>query len=226
MKNISMALAALFAFLAASAVTRADASREGIEDMMAKAEIAALVNNWGFYRDQERWGELSSVFHPGGTISISWYDGPHEGFVEASKMIAANGSALLKHQFGVPSIRVEGTRAVSEVNVVIMVRSSAPAGTVDTTSHARFLDLLERRDGSWKIQKRVAVYEKDRIDPVDMPALPAAVFEGLDEFPKELRFLAASMKKAGIELSKTVVLDKSPEAATLYEEGDAWLGGA
>ncbi|MEQ9151486.1 MAG: nuclear transport factor 2 family protein [Parvibaculaceae bacterium] len=224
MKSMTMACLALIAVLAAPASLRADASSGGT-DMTAKSEIAALVNNWGFYRDQERWAELSSVFHPGGTISISWYDGPHEGFVEASKMIAANGTALLKHQFGVPSIRVEGGRAVSEVNVVIMVRSSAPFGIVDTTSHARFVDLIEKRDGAWKIRKRVAIYEKDRIDPVDMPALPAAVFEGLDAFPAELRFLAASMKKAGIELSKTVVLDRSPEAKALYDEADAWLAG-
>lgn len=226
MKSIAVALVALGALLAAPAATKADASGEGMDGMTAKAEIAELVNNWGFYRDQERWEELSSVFHPGGTISISWYDGPHEGFVEASKMIAAGGAALLKHQFGVPSIRVAGTRAVSEVNVVIMVRAAAPFGTVDTTSYARFIDMLEQRDGAWKISKRVAVYEKDRIDPVDTSALPPSLFEGLDRFPAELRFLAASMKRGGIELSKTVVLDKSPEAKALYAEADAWLAGS
>lgn len=226
MKSFAMALVALVAAFAAPAAMRADSLREGTDSMTAKVEIAELVNNWGFYRDQERWEELSSVFHPGGTISISWYDGPHEGFVEASKMIAASGTALLKHQFGVPSIRVAGDRAVSEVNVIIMVRASAPFGTVDTTSYARFIDMLEKRDGAWKVQKRVAVYEKDRIDPVDMPALPPALFEGLDQFPAELRFLAASMKRGGIELSKTVVLDKSEASKALYGEADAWLAGS
>lgn len=226
MKSIMAALAALFAVAAVSPIACANASGEGKDEAMAKAEIAELVNNWGFYRDQERWEELASVFHPGGTISISWYDGPHQGFVEASKMIAASGTALLKHQFGIPAIRVAGARAVSEVNVIIMVRSATPAGTVDTTSYARFIDMLEERDGAWKIAKRVAVYEKDRIDPVDMPALPAALFEGLDQFPAELRFLAASMKRGGIDLSETVVLDKSDAAKALYAEADQWLGGA
>jgi hypothetical protein len=225
MKSMTTAFLALIALLAVPAGARADAPGEGMDGMTAKVEIAELVNNWGFWRDQERWAELSSVFHPGGTISISWYDGPHEGFVEASKMIAATGTALLKHQFGVPSIRVDGDRAVSEVNVIIMVRSSAPFGTVDTSSYARFIDMLEKRDGAWRISKRVAVYEKDRIDPVDMSALPPAVFEGLDQFPPQLRFLAASMKRGGIELSKTVVLDKSPAMKAVYDEADAWLTG-
>lgn len=222
MKGMIAGLLTLLTLLAAPAVARADAAMEG---RVAKAEIAELVNNWGFWRDQERWAELSSAFHPGGTISISWYDGPHEGFVEASKMIAARGGAILKHQLGVPSIRVEGARAVSEVNVVIMVRASAPFGTVDTSSYARFIDMLEKRDGEWKIAKRVAVYEKDRIDPVDMPALPPTVFEGLDQFPAELRFLAASMKRGGIDLSRSVVLDRSPAMRDLYSKAGAWLQG-
>ncbi len=226
MKSLAIALVALAAAFAAPAAMRADSLREGTDGMMAKVEIAELVNNWGFWRDQERWEELSSVFHPGGTISISWYDGPHEGFVEASKMIASGGAALLKHQLGVPSIRVEGNRAVSEVNVIIMVRASTPFGAVDTSSYARFVDMLEKRDGAWKIRKRVAVYEKDRIDPVDMPGLPPALFEGLDEFPAELRFLAASMKRGGIELSEAVVLDKSEASKALYGEADAWLAGS
>ncbi len=65
MKSMTMACLALIAVLAAPTGLRADASSGGT-DMTAKSEIAALVNNWGFYRDQERWAELSSVFHPGG----------------------------------------------------------------------------------------------------------------------------------------------------------------
>ncbi|MCF8469294.1 MAG: nuclear transport factor 2 family protein [Parvibaculum sp.] len=226
MKNMATALLMALAILVLPAGAGVGAATEGTDDMASKIEIAELVNNWGFYRDQERWENLSSVFHPGGTISISWFDGPHEGFVEASQRIAAAGTALLKHQLGVPSIRVAGNRAVSEVNVVIMVRTKTGFGTIDTSSYARFIDLLEKKDGTWKISKRVAVYEKDRVDPVDISALPDAFFVGLDEFPKELSFLGAGMKKGGIELSKTLVLDKSPEMTALYEEGDAWLGGA
>ena len=226
MKRGTTTLRALLAALVLPASAGVRAETKGTDDMASKIEIAELVNNWGFYRDQERWKELASVFHPGGTISISWFDGPHEGFVEASKRIAAAGTALLKHQLGVPSIRVAGNRAVSEVNVVIMVRTKTGFGSIDTSSYARFIDLFEKKNGAWKIQKRVAVYEKDRVDPVDMPALPDAFFVGLDEFPEELSFLGAGMKKGGIELSKTLVLDKSPEMSALYEEGDAWLGGA
>jgi hypothetical protein len=195
------------------------------QDSNVKAEIAELINAWAFFRDQESWDALLGTFHEGGTISISWFDGPHAGFVAASKRLAANRTSIVKHHIGVPMISVNGDRALSEVNVTIMVRAKTDAGEVDTTSFARFYDRLERRDGKWKLLKRTAIYEKDRADPVSQPALPAAFFEGLDQYPAEVRFLASSLKRVGAQLSKTIVFDKTPESSALYQQGTAWLAG-
>jgi hypothetical protein len=192
----------------------------------ARSEIAALVNAWAFYRDQHAWDALLGTFHEEGTISISWFDGPHAGFVAASKAMAARSDASVKHHLGVPMIRVHGNRALSEVDVTIMVRARTPIGEVDSTSYARFYDWLERREGAWKISRRTAIYEKDRAAAVSRPSLPEEFFEGLERFPAEVRFLAAGLERAGQTLSKRLVLDKSPEMRALYEEGEAWLSEA
>lgn len=218
-------IAALLFSLVLAGCWEGEAGKEESTVNDARAEIADLVNNWAFYRDQEAWDELGVIFHDNGTISLSWFDGPHKGFVAASQSLAKSNRALLKHYVGVPRIRIDGGRALSEVNVTIMVRVKTPFGEVDTTSYARFIDRIEKRDGVWRILKRTAVYEKDRADPVDRPALPEAFFEGLDRYPAELRFLASSLDKGGVELSKATVLDKSPQLATLHMEGDAWLAG-
>jgi len=217
--------AALLLLLALAGCWEGEA-REGRSTVVNdRTEIADLVNNWAFFRDQEKWDALSATFHKDGTISLSWFDGPHEGFVAASRQLAARSGALLKHYVGGPHIRINGDRALSEVNVTIMVRAKTPAGEVDTTSYARFIDRIEKRDGAWKILKRTAVYEKDRVDAVDRAALPDGFFEGLDRFPEQLKFLAASLDKGGIPLSPATMLDKSPQFAALHAEGDAWLAG-
>lgn len=199
-------------------------SQAGTSDIaQEKFEISELINNWAFYRDQGDWDALADVFHDDGAISLSWFDGPHRQFVAASKQLAARPGAIVKHHLGVPSIRVNGLKAVSEVNVTIMVRSRTDLGEVDTTSYARFYDHIEKRAGSWKLSKRVAIYEFDRADPVDRPALPEAMFKELERYPAELRFLASSLDKQGIALSKSLVRDKSPALAELYKSGDAWL---
>lgn len=190
-----------------------------------EAEIAARINEWALHRDQERWDELLGTFHEGGTISLSWYDGPYEGFVAASQRLAAGGNALVKHRLGVPTIQVRGDRALSEVDVAIMLRARTPDIEFDTTSYARFYDRHERRDGLWRMRSRTAIYEKDRADPVSAPSLPAAFFEGLERFPAEVRFLASSLERVGAKLSERLVLDKSERLVELYREGEAWLAG-
>lgn len=190
-----------------------------------RTEIAALINAWAFYRDQESWDRLLGTFHEGGTISISWFDGPHAAFVAASKALAAKSDATLKHQLGVPMIRVHGDRALSEVNVTIMVRAGTPIGEVDSTSYARFYDRLEKRADTWKLSRRTAIYEKDQAAPVSRPSLPDLFFQGLERFPAEVRFLAAGLERAGQALSETLVLDRSPGMRALYDGGEAWLSG-
>ncbi|MEX2131854.1 MAG: nuclear transport factor 2 family protein [Pseudohongiellaceae bacterium] len=105
-------------------------------------------------------------YYAGGRISISWFDGRHEDFVDASKRIAAHGTSRLKHQIGSPVVTINGHRAISETNVIIMVRARTGAGEIDTSSYARFYDWLVKVNGVWKFAERVGVYEKDRIDPV------------------------------------------------------------
>lgn len=189
----------------------------------AKTAIAELVTAWAFHRDQEAWDELLGSFHEDGTISLSWFDGPYRDFVAASKRLASNKGAILKHRLGTPRIVVNGSRALSEVDVTIMVRAKTPFGEVDTTSYARFLDLVEARGGEWKIWKRTAVYEKDRADPVDRGALPDAFFEGLERHPAELKFLAGSLARIGTAISSSAVRDKSRELEDLQRAARAWL---
>ena len=191
----------------------------------ARSEIAALVNAWAFHRDQQSWDALRDTCHPEATISISWFDGPHAGFVAASQVMAERSDAIVKHHLGVPMIRVRGSRALSEVNVTIMLRARTPIGEVDSTSYARFYDRLEQRAEAWKISRRTAIYEKDCAAAVSRPSLPEPFFEGLDRFPPEVRFLAAGLERAGQALSEHLVRDKSPEMRALYEAGEAWLAG-
>jgi hypothetical protein len=207
-------LAALFA-----------ACRDGSSELADTAAIAALINDWTFHRDQGAWDELRDIFHPDGTISLSWYDGPYSGFVDASSEVAKRSPTRTKHMAGAPRIELRGDRALAETNIVIMLRAPTPAGEIDTTSFARLYDQVERRQGRWRILRRTLIYERDRADAVDRPALPEAFFAGLGAHAPELRFLAGGLAHAGLSVQKTAVLDRSPELAQLYARGRVWLDG-
>lgn len=191
-----------------------------LEDKLA---ICDLVTSWTYLRDQEAWDDLEACFVPDGRISISWFEGLHQDFVAASKQIADRGTSLLKHQIGPAVVRVQGDKALSEVNVVIMVRANTPFGQVDTTSYARFCDRLVKIDGHWQFLERVGVYEKDRVDPVDRPGLPEVFYEGLDRFPEPIKFLAKSLSVAGLEVSNNVVLDGTDVWHSISQVQSNWL---
>jgi hypothetical protein len=95
------------------------------------------------------------------------------------------------------------------------------------TSHARFLDRLERRSGRWMIVERTAIYERDRLDPVEPSEAFDALFTATDLsiYPQPYRYMAARLNAAGRALAPVIHHDGAPHTAALYRRYDAWLCG-
>jgi hypothetical protein len=188
--------------------------------------ISDLIHVWAYHRDHGNWEQLRDTFWPDGTISLSWFDGPFEKFIDASREMAEKGSQA-KHIISQPLIKMKGNRAVSEANLVLLARGSSGPLEIDLTTYARFYDLLERREGSWRICKRTAIYERDRMDPVKPSLLfwLLCIFSNFNKYPKSCRFLGFALEKAGYELKQNIVEDDSEALSLLYENGDEWLLG-
>jgi hypothetical protein len=125
-------------------------------------------------------------------------------------------------------VRVVGERACAETNIVILVRQKIADVLADLTSYARFVDRLERRDGRWAIVERAAVYERDRLDPVEPSANVEKLFAAADfsSYPAAYRYMAARLKAAGRALAPVVHYDGAPHTAQLYARYEAWLGAS
>jgi hypothetical protein len=202
-----------------------DASGTDIADKFA---IAELIQAWGLYRDQGKWPELRGTFTPDGHISISWFRGPFEQFVERCKANFAAGNTWSRHHLFVPSTKLNGDRALAETSVIIRVRQDFKGVAVDLTSCSRFLDRIERHGGTWLIAERAAIYERDRLDPVE----PSQAYDdlflagGAARFPEQYRYMAFRIAHApGRSLAPIVYRDGGAETADLYARFSAWLAG-
>lgn len=186
-----------------------------------RAAIAEVIAGFA-YRDQGRWTELRDLFTADATIAVSWYSGPVDGFVAASQRMTG---AQTKHWLGVPRIVVCGDEALAETDVTIMVRAPLATGDIDVTNWARFFDRFRRdADGQWRIAARTAIYEKDRIDPVDPGSAAGALPASDDRHPRALRHLAALLASNGLPLMADVVTagseaERALKAAALTASG-------
>ena len=95
------------------------------------------------------------------------------------------------------------------------------------TSYARFLDCLERNRGAWRIVERTAIYERDRLDPVEPSEKFARLFKqsDLSVYPEAYRYMAARLAAAGRALAPVIYRDGSPHTAQLYVRYEKWLNG-
>ena len=86
-------------------------------------------------------------------------------------------------------------------------------------------DLLERRDGIWRIIKGTAIYEKDRIDPVDPGSILKAFFANIDfsAFPTSAKFLGYDLLRRGLTPSTDLISVYNAEETALTQAGEAWL---
>jgi len=193
-------------------------------DIADRQACADLVQTWGLCRDQGRWAELLETFHADGTIAVSWFKGPYKDFVERCRQNFGKGS-FAKHQLWPASVRGKGTRALAETNVTILVRQQIEGVWVDLTSRARFLDRIEKRDGRWRVVERAAVYEQDRLDPVE----PSIVFVRMlqtanaTQYPEPYRYMAYRVTAAGRALANPVHYDGLADTETLKARYDTWL---
>lgn len=189
--------------------------------------VSQLILAWGLWRDQGRWAELSGSFTEDGTIRVSWFAGSFSTFVERSKAMKAKSRSLSKHLIWPPVVRVRGERALGETTVAITGRAEISGVLVDTVAQARFLDRVQNIGGAWRIAERIAIYEKDRIDPVEDIDGFAAFMASTDfsKFPTPCRYLGSRLAAAGFDLVLPIYCDGTPETQLLYRGAESWLDG-
>ena len=188
-----------------------------------RRQIRDLIENWVVYRDSGDWDRFASVWHDGARMNATWFQGPYQDFIEASRKGAAEG-VRIGHFLGGTAIDVQGARAVAQTKMTISQRGLVQDVLVDVVCTGRFYDFLERRDGAWGIVRRQPIYEIDRMDPVDPAALLHLDAAVLDAYPEGYRHLAYLQRGLGFDVKADLPGLTGPAVQQLYAEGRAWLG--
>ncbi len=193
-------------------------------------QIASLLIRWGHARDSDDWETLAACFHDGATIHISWISGSAKDYIARSRAMAASRKSgeHAKHLISGPWIRVNRDRAFSRCHANLYIRTTITGHEFDLQSWIRFFDLLEKRNSVWRIVKRTAVYEKDRLEPVDPRGVPKDFFDNMElaAFPASAKFLCYWQLCSGRSPSTNIISVYSNEERALTEQGEVWLENA
>ena len=194
-------------------------------EWLDRAAITQVVQDWGLARDDGRWDMLRACYTSDAVMHTTWFIGPASEFVERS-MAAAQGGARVQHFIGAATIALQGDKAVAETRMMLLMRARLDDIEVDVTCWGRFHDRFLKRDGLWRIFKRVPVYEKDRLDPVDPTARLTLDAEALALQPDGCRYLVYLQSRNGAVISPDIAASGSVALARLEAESAAWLAQA
>jgi 3-phenylpropionate/cinnamic acid dioxygenase small subunit len=203
-------------------------NKKHMQLMWDEHQINNLLIRWGQARDSSDWETLTQCFHDEATIHISWISGPAKEYIAMSRAMAESRmpGAHTKHVISGAWIQINRDRAFSRCNAELFIRSRLHGHEFDLHSWIRFFDLLERRNDTWRIAKRTAVYEKDRIDLVDPLGNPENFFAEMEltAFPESAKFLCYITHQSGLSLSTDIISVYSDKEQALREESETWIG--
>lgn len=197
-----------------------------IQAMLDRELISRLIGDWFLWRDSGNWPSLRASYAPDAVMHTSWFVGSAAEFVERSIEMAKK-SVRSQHFSGPTTIALNGARATAETRMMLLLRASLNGVEADVIAHARFYDYLVRREDGWRFRRRIPIYEKDRIDPVQPGAALDLDAAELARYPAAYRHVAYLQMRGGGRITPDLPTVYDPASvARLYAEGAEWLSSA
>jgi hypothetical protein len=193
-------------------------------EALDRLTIRELIENWAVWRDARDWARFRTVWHAGGRMMATWFQGSAEEFIRVSQEGWQRGVRIL-HFLGGMSIELCGDRATAQTKMTISQRGPVDGVLCDVVCTGRFYDFLEKREHRWGIVLRQPIYEKDRLDPVDSSATLRLDQNLLARFPEGYRHLAYLQARIGYDVKTDMPGIEGPEVEGLYQRGAEWLAG-
>jgi hypothetical protein len=202
-----------------------------LQETIDRSEIINLVSKSVITRDSGLWDQLAECYHSKAEFTSSWWAGKPSDFVKAAskKLEAAREEGgEQKHITSNHWVVINSDRATAECDLILYMRRAIKGVEMDFATWSRRLHLLAKENGEWKIWRRFAIYERDRVDAVD-PSVDLS--EQLDQselakYPKQIRHHLWRNQIHGSAPVGNLCIRGTPQESVVREEARQWIEGA
>lgn len=130
---------------------------EGVASRLAIQDILH-THSRGLDRCVAEW--IKSSYWPDATVAYGSFDGPAHTFADIVVSVLAKQYELTQHSLGNILVEIRGRTAHSES--VVTAHHLLRGGREELLYSGRYLDLLEQREGCWKLSARTVVMDWSR----------------------------------------------------------------
>ncbi|ECE5991378.1 TPA: nuclear transport factor 2 family protein [Salmonella enterica] len=184
-----------------------------------RQQIVDLLTGW-IHRDLAEWEQLRNLFHPNGTIEITWFEGTASDFVDSSIRMGVS-DVRTKHLIGTPIVTFNAgaTKAIVETNAMIIADNVTL--NLGCIGHNRFYDMAEKRDGVWKLRHRQSIYDMSSF------TFPLGIVEidqtTVAKYPREYAALGYLLEKSGFPVQRVFATRGSVLEQQMKIHAKHWL---
>lgn len=154
-----------------------------LRELMDREAIRSVLYDYCRAVDRGDAPLMKACYHPDGTDDHGFFVGNGWDFVDYVLPILAQLECSI-HSLTNPHIALQGDRAYVETQWSVIHRLGRLGKLTDMWHQGRYLDEFERRDGRWRILRRVTVHDAERwIHTADLQRLvpdshPNKVYQG------------------------------------------------
>ena len=146
----------------------AELNQAELRALLDRAQIHDVLMRYSRGVDRGDGELVVSCFHPEATLDLGRGPMSAAALAEGITNMTATGAM---HFIGNEYVEVDGDAAYSETYFISYATITGQDQPATRSRGGRYLDRFERRDGEWKIARRLLVDEWSRLD--DLPAPPA-----------------------------------------------------
>jgi hypothetical protein len=153
------------------------------ERIAARMEIQDRIHQFARGVDRRDWQLMRSVFHPDATDDHCVFKGTVDGLIRWAQERHASGIHLSIHhvsniqiEFASDTVALVETYCYAWQRVTVKATADGPEQLTDMFMANRYVDRFTKRAATWKIERRLTVFEAGR----GFPVLDDAVKPGAD----------------------------------------------